>query len=122
MRASPCPLRAAPVHRVDAHRLIAPLHPHPRPQAAGRHRLGLRDPMAKLTAERLRALLLLARNPNGCTEAMMMAHGFTTEMLEEFVTTGLAKASPEQMKIARRQRKVICFQITDLGRKAAADN
>jgi hypothetical protein len=42
-------------------------------------------------------------------------------MLEEFVTTGLAKASPEEMKIARRRRKVVCFQITDAGRKAAAD-
>jgi hypothetical protein len=43
-------------------------------------------------------------------------------MLEELVTTGLAKASPEEMKIARRLRKVLCFQITDAGRKAAADN
>jgi hypothetical protein len=78
--------------------------------------------MAKLSScAELRALLLLARSPNGCTEAMMMAHGFPTEMLEEFVTTGLAKASPEEMKIARRRRKVICFQITELGRKAAAD-
>jgi hypothetical protein len=34
----------------------------------------------------------------------------------------LAKASPEEMKIARRRRKVLCFQITDAGRKAAADN
>jgi hypothetical protein len=45
----------------------------------------------------------------------------SNEMLEEFGTTGLAKASPEEMKIARRRRKVICFQITELGRKAAAD-
>jgi hypothetical protein len=93
-----------------------------RAQSIGLPLLPLLRAVSRLTAERLRALLLLARNPNGCTEAMMMAHGFTTEMLEEFVTTGLAKASPEQMKIARRLRKVICFQITDLGRKAAADN
>jgi hypothetical protein len=50
-----------------------------------------------------------------------MAHGFPTETLEEFVATGLAKASPEEMKISRRRRKDICLQITDLGRKAAAD-
>jgi hypothetical protein len=37
------------------------------------------------------------------------------------VATGLAKASPEEMKISRRRRKDICLQITDLGRKAAAD-
>jgi hypothetical protein len=40
----------------------------------------------------------------------------------EVVTTGLAKASPEKMKIARMRRKVVCFQITDAGRKAAANN
>jgi hypothetical protein len=78
--------------------------------------------MAKLTDEGLRALLLLARHPNGCTEATMMAYGFPTEMLEEFVTAGLVKASPEEMKIARRRRKVICLQITDVGRKAAANH
>jgi hypothetical protein len=78
--------------------------------------------MAKLSDEQLRALLFLARNPNGCSEALLMAHGFPTQMLEELVTTGLAKASLEQMKIARKRRKVVCFQITEGGRKAAADN
>jgi hypothetical protein len=78
--------------------------------------------MAKLSDEQLRALLFLACHPNGCTEALLMAHGFPTEMLEELLTRGLAKSSPEEMKIARRRRKVICFQITDAGRKAAADN
>ena len=40
-----------------------------------------------------------------------MVHGFPTQMLEELVTTGLAKASPEKMKIARKRRKVLCFQV-----------
>ena len=66
--------------------------------------------MAKLTNEHLRALLLLARSPNGCTEAMLMAHGFPIEMLEELVTTGLAKASPDEMRIARKRRKIISFR------------
>jgi hypothetical protein len=78
--------------------------------------------MAKLSDEQLRALLFLARHPNGCTEAILMAHGFPSQMLEELVTTGWAKASPDEMKIARKRRKVICFQITDAGRKAAADD
>lgn len=78
--------------------------------------------MAKLSDEQIRALLFLARHLNGLTEAVLMAHGFPSQMLEEFVTTGLAKASTEEMKIARRRRKVVCFQITDAGRKAAADN
>jgi acyl carrier protein len=32
------------------------------------------------------------------------------------------KGSLEEMKIARRRRKVLCFQISDAARKAAADN
>jgi acyl carrier protein len=52
------------------------------------------DAMAKLSDEQLRALLFLASHPNGCTEAVLMAHGFPSQMLEELVTTGLAKASP----------------------------
>jgi hypothetical protein len=78
--------------------------------------------MAKLSDEELRALLFLARHPNGCTEAVLMAHGFPSQMLEELASTGLAKVLPEEMKIARKRRKVLCFQITDAGRKAAADN
>lgn len=77
--------------------------------------------MAKLSGEQLRALLLLARSPNGCSEALLMAHGFPAEMLEEVVTMGLANASPEEMRIARRRRKVVCFRITEAGRKAAAE-
>jgi hypothetical protein len=78
--------------------------------------------MAKLSDEELRALLFLACHQHGCTEAVLMAHGFPSQMLEELVSTGLAKVSPEEMKIARKRRKVLCFQITDAGRKAAADN
>jgi hypothetical protein len=34
-----------------------------------------------LTDEQRRALRLLARSPNGCTEAIMLAHGFDLVML-----------------------------------------
>ena len=76
--------------------------------------------MAKLSDEQLRALLLLARNPNGCSEALLMSHGFPTEMLDEMLKAGFVLASPEEMKIARKRRKVTLFQITEAGRKAAA--
>lgn len=52
----------------------------------------------------------------------LMAHGFPMEMLEGLVTAGFAKASLQEMRIARRQRKVVCFQITEVGRKAAGEN
>jgi hypothetical protein len=37
--------------------------------------------MAKLSDEQLRALLFLARHPNGCTEALMVAYGFEIAMI-----------------------------------------
>jgi hypothetical protein len=75
--------------------------------------------LAKLNDERRRALRLLARSPNGCTQAILMAHGFPTEMLEELVMAGLAKASSEEMPRGRRKRmKVVWMQITECGRKA----
>jgi hypothetical protein len=77
--------------------------------------------MAKLTDEQRRALLLLARSPNGCTEALMMAHGFESAMLGQFTLEGLAKAEIHDVKIARRRVKVVWLQITEVGRKAAAE-
>jgi hypothetical protein len=71
--------------------------------------------MAKLSDEQLRA-----RSPKGRSEALLMAHGFPMEMPERLVTAGFAEASLEEMRIARRRRKVVCFQITVAGRKAAA--
>ena len=50
----------------------------------------------------------------------LMSHGFPTEMLDEMLKAGFVLASPEEMKIARKRRKVTLFQITEAGRKAAA--
>jgi hypothetical protein len=52
-------------------------------------------------ATRRRALELLAASRDGCTEAIMMAHGFTVEMLVEMVRAGLASASTERIVAAR---------------------
>jgi hypothetical protein len=41
-------------------------------------------------AELNRALRLLAGSPHGCTEAIMLAHGFTGEILGRLVLNGLA--------------------------------
>jgi hypothetical protein len=45
-------------------------------------------------AEQDRALRLLAGSPLGCTEAIMLAHGFRVEMLGRLVLDGLATATP----------------------------
>jgi hypothetical protein len=43
------------------------------------------------------ALELLASCPNGGTEAFMLAHGFTIEVLVELVRGGLATAQTERV-------------------------
>jgi phage portal protein BeeE len=76
--------------------------------------------MAKLTDERRRALQLLARSPNGCTEALMLAHGFESAMLSDLVLNGLAVAVDRSTMAGRRRMKVTWLRITAAGRKAIA--
>ena len=68
-------------------------------------------------ATRRRALAVLADNPDGCTEAIMLAHGFTAELLVDLVQEDLASVSTER-KEAREPFEVIRFKITDAGRRA----
>jgi hypothetical protein len=76
--------------------------------------------MARLTDEQRRALRLLARSPNGCTEALMLAHGFESAMLGDLVLNGLAVAVDHRTMAGRRRIKVIWLRITEAGRKAIA--
>jgi len=74
-------------------------------------------------AERLRALRLLAGSPLGCTEAIMLAHGFMVEMLTGLVRDGLATATAETAETVhagKRPIKVTWLRITDVGRQALA--
>jgi hypothetical protein len=77
--------------------------------------------MAKLSDEELRALRLLARSPNGCTEPVILAHGFTLDQIANLVFGGLAKREVRNMTADGRQLKVVRMQITDAGRKSIAD-
>jgi hypothetical protein len=63
---------------------------------------------------------LLAGSPLGCTEAIMLAHGFTTEMLTVLVRDGLATATPETVHAGKRPIKVVRVPITDARRLALA--
>jgi hypothetical protein len=44
----------------------------------------------RLSGEARRALELLSRSPDGVNEALLLAHGFTRQMLTGFVRSGLA--------------------------------
>jgi hypothetical protein len=77
--------------------------------------------MAKLSDEEQRALRLLARSPNGCTEPVMLAHGFTLDQIANLVFGGLAKRDVRNITAGSRQVKVVRMEITAGGRKAIAD-
>jgi hypothetical protein len=51
-------------------------------------------------ATRRRALELLASCRDGCTDAIMFAHGFTVGMMVELVNAGLASASTGAWSLA----------------------
>jgi hypothetical protein len=64
-----------------------------------------------------RALELLASCPDGCTEAMMIAHGFTVPQLVELVRAGLATATAERVVAGSRTIEVARVRITEAGRR-----
>ena len=70
---------------------------------------------------RRRALELLAASPDGCTEAIILAHGFTTDFLVDLIRAGLATAQTERVVIDRRSMQVTRLRITDAGRQALAE-
>ena len=55
--------------------------------------------------DRRRALELLAGSREGCTKAMMRAHGFSIDMLVELVKVGLATTKHERMVAGGRQHR-----------------
>jgi len=69
---------------------------------------------------RRRALELLAASRDGCTEAMMLAHGFTVELMVDLCIAELAIATPERMVTGGRAIEVVRLRITESGRQALA--
>jgi hypothetical protein len=73
-----------------------------------------------LKPKRRRAVELLASCRDGCTEAMMVAHGFTIPQMVEFVHAGLATATAERVVAGKRNLEVARVRITAAGRRALA--
>jgi hypothetical protein len=73
-----------------------------------------------LKPDRRRALELLASCPEGCTEAIMLAHGFTVEQMVELVRAGLATATAERVVAGSRKMELATVRITEAGRRALA--
>jgi hypothetical protein len=67
---------------------------------------------------RQRALELLAGcGPEGCSEHVLKAHGFSVEQMVELVRDGLASATPQRTRAGREVVEVAMLRITDEGRK-----
>jgi hypothetical protein len=70
---------------------------------------------AQPATEQRRALELLAASArHGCTEAFLIAHGLTVELLADMVRAGLATAQIERAHGGGQTR----MHITDAGRRA----
>jgi hypothetical protein len=70
------------------------------------------------TAKHRRVLALLASSADGSTEAMLLAHGFSIQLLVEVVRAGLAIASSERVRAGNREIEVARVRITAAGREA----
>ena len=68
--------------------------------------------------DRRRALELLASCRDGCTEAILLAHGFTVEQMVELVRSGLATTTAERIVAGSRRFEVATLRITYAGRRA----
>jgi hypothetical protein len=73
------------------------------------------------TAGRRRALELLASCRDGCTEALMLAHGFTVEMLADLVRAGLATGNTDRTIAGGRSIEVAQVRITEAGRRVLVE-
>jgi hypothetical protein len=68
-------------------------------------------------ATRRRALELLAASRDGCTEAIMLAHGFSIDMMVELVNAGLATVTAQHIVAGRNKHEVATLRITEAGRR-----
>jgi tryptophan synthase beta subunit len=75
-------------------------------------------PRRRPKPDRRRALELLASCRGGCSEAIMLAHGFSIDMMVELVNAGLATATAERVVAGGKKLEVARVRITEAGRRA----
>jgi hypothetical protein len=71
-----------------------------------------------MTPDECRALQRLADVPRGIAETLMLAHGFTRELIAGLVLAGLATVVTDTARIGGQTIKVELVMITDAGRSA----
>jgi hypothetical protein len=70
---------------------------------------------ARPKPDRRRALELLASCRDGCTEALMLAHGITVEQTVELVRDGYATATAERVVAGNKTMEIARLWITEAG-------
>ena len=63
--------------------------------------------------------LLVGSARQGCTEAFLLAHGFTVDLLADMVRAGFATAQIERVRAGGQPIEVTRVHITDVGRSGA---
>ena len=77
------------------------------------------NPRPLLTKDGRRVLeLLVGSARQGCTEAFLLAHGFTVDLLADMVRAGFATAQIERVRAGGQPIEVTRVHITDAGRRA----
>jgi hypothetical protein len=71
-----------------------------------------------MTLDESRALQRLADVPRGIAKTLMLAHGFTHELIAGLVLNGLATEVPDIARIGKQTIEIELVMITDAGRKA----
>src|SRR5438093_10944620 len=75
-------------------------------------------PRRRPKPDQRRALELLADCPQeGCTEAIMLAHGFSIAQMVKLVRAGLATATPQRVRAGRERMEVATRRITAAARR-----
>jgi len=68
--------------------------------------------------DRRRARKLLASCRDGCTEVIMVAHGFSVEQMVELVRAGLASVAAQRVVAGQHVMEIARVRITEAGRRA----
>jgi hypothetical protein len=74
--------------------------------------------MPELTEKQRRAVELLVRQPDACSEAQLYACGFSFVQLARLLIDGYATVERKRVDVGGREKSVPWLHITDFGRKA----
>src|SRR6266446_4690317 len=81
-------------------------------------RMAAPPPKPRLSTDQRSALVILAASPRGLTKVLMLADGFTRDMLAGLVLAGLATVVTQTVRSGGQTIKVERLRITDAGQAA----